>query len=57
MSDTSVYDARIFEEQLLTECARQRAAEEELNYWKRRREVYEEELIRRVQAELEREKK
>jgi hypothetical protein len=41
VSDTSVYEARIYQEQLATEFTRQEAATEELNYWKRRRELLE----------------
>ena len=43
MSDTSIYDARIYQEQMATEYLRQQAAEEELNYWKRKREILESE--------------
>ena len=33
MSDTSFYDARIYEERLCTEFARQKAADLEIEYW------------------------
>lgn len=41
MSDTSEYDARLYSFRAQVEYTRQEAADEELAYWKRRRELLE----------------
>jgi len=46
VSDTSFYDARVYEEQMRTEYIRQEAAQKELDYWNRKRELLEAEVAK-----------